>query len=206
VTAGWSRRSTRSAAGGGAEPVAAASLGEVDRARDRPAGPRPAGLVCQPDRARHRRLRSDALLPRISARRRGAAHCADAGAPLARCARGRRSVCRRVRSYAHTVRSSAGAVEGRQRRRGRLAYEGRVGAYWLLLGPGVEHRRSDYDLDRAVAWGMTLDDQALSAQTGPPHVLAAGCRSEQYAQPRDAPDCPLPVDAHINSPAAPIGW
>jgi predicted phosphodiesterase len=32
-----------------------------------------------------------------------------------------------------------------------LPYEGRVGAYWLLLGPDVEHRRTDYDLDGAVA-------------------------------------------------------
>jgi len=32
-----------------------------------------------------------------------------------------------------------------------LPYEGRAGAYWLLLGPGVEHRRTDYDLDRALA-------------------------------------------------------
>jgi predicted phosphodiesterase len=28
-----------------------------------------------------------------------------------------------------------------------LPYEGRPGAYWALLGPGVEHRRTDYDLD-----------------------------------------------------------
>jgi len=32
-----------------------------------------------------------------------------------------------------------------------LPYEGRAGAYWVVLGPGVEHRRTDYDLDRAVA-------------------------------------------------------
>jgi predicted phosphodiesterase len=32
-----------------------------------------------------------------------------------------------------------------------LPYEGRSGAYWLLLGPDVEHQRSDYDLDRAIA-------------------------------------------------------
>jgi predicted phosphodiesterase len=32
-----------------------------------------------------------------------------------------------------------------------LPYEGRAGAYWLLLGPGVEHRRTDYDVDGAVA-------------------------------------------------------
>jgi hypothetical protein len=32
-----------------------------------------------------------------------------------------------------------------------LPYEGRAGAYWLLLGPDVEHRRTDYDFDRAIA-------------------------------------------------------
>jgi predicted phosphodiesterase len=30
-----------------------------------------------------------------------------------------------------------------------LPYEGRFGAYWALLGPGVEHRRTEYDLDGA---------------------------------------------------------
>ncbi len=30
-----------------------------------------------------------------------------------------------------------------------LPYEGRAGAYWALLGPGVEHRRTEYDLDAA---------------------------------------------------------
>jgi predicted phosphodiesterase len=30
-----------------------------------------------------------------------------------------------------------------------LPYEGRRGAYWALLGPGVEHRRTEYDLDEA---------------------------------------------------------
>jgi predicted phosphodiesterase len=30
-----------------------------------------------------------------------------------------------------------------------LPYEGRPGAYWALLGPGVEHRRTEYDLDEA---------------------------------------------------------
>jgi predicted phosphodiesterase len=32
-----------------------------------------------------------------------------------------------------------------------LPYEGHGGAYWLLLGPAVEHRRTDYDLDSAIA-------------------------------------------------------
>jgi putative phosphoesterase len=30
-----------------------------------------------------------------------------------------------------------------------LPYEGRPGAYWALLGPGVEHRRTEYDRDDA---------------------------------------------------------
>ena len=32
-----------------------------------------------------------------------------------------------------------------------MAYEGRPGAYWALLGPGVELRRTEYDVDEAVA-------------------------------------------------------
>jgi putative phosphoesterase len=32
-----------------------------------------------------------------------------------------------------------------------LPYEGRPGAYWALLGPDVELRRTDYDVERAVA-------------------------------------------------------
>jgi predicted phosphodiesterase len=31
-----------------------------------------------------------------------------------------------------------------------LPYEGRAGAYWLLLGPDVEHRHTEYDLEHAV--------------------------------------------------------
>jgi putative phosphoesterase len=31
-----------------------------------------------------------------------------------------------------------------------LPYQGRPGAYWALLGPGVELRRTEYDLSRAV--------------------------------------------------------
>ena len=32
-----------------------------------------------------------------------------------------------------------------------LPYEGRHGAYWALLGPDVEHRRTEYAVDEAVA-------------------------------------------------------
>jgi predicted phosphodiesterase len=32
-----------------------------------------------------------------------------------------------------------------------LPYEGRPGAYWLRLGPGIEHRRTEFDLEGALA-------------------------------------------------------
>ncbi|MFN2469986.1 MAG: metallophosphoesterase [Gaiellaceae bacterium] len=32
-----------------------------------------------------------------------------------------------------------------------MPYEGRPGAFWALLGPGIEHRRTEYDVDAAVA-------------------------------------------------------
>ena len=32
-----------------------------------------------------------------------------------------------------------------------LPYEGEPGAYWALLGPGVQLRRTEYDVERAVA-------------------------------------------------------
>ena len=48
-----------------------------------------------------------------------------------------------------------------------LPYEGRAGAYWLLLGPDVEPQRSDYDVDRAIvrmrSAGNPDTDQLLSA-------------------------------------------
>ena len=32
-----------------------------------------------------------------------------------------------------------------------MPYEGRPGAYWALLGPGVELRCTEYDIDKAVS-------------------------------------------------------
>jgi hypothetical protein len=32
-----------------------------------------------------------------------------------------------------------------------IPYEGRAGAYWALLGPDVELRRTEYDLEPALA-------------------------------------------------------
>jgi predicted phosphodiesterase len=55
-----------------------------------------------------------------------------------------------------------------------LPYEGHAGAYWLLLGPDVEHRRTDYDFDRAIA--------AMSAGGNPDTDRLL---SESLVKPRD---------------------
>ena len=44
-----------------------------------------------------------------------------------------------------------------------LPYEGRSGAYWAMLGPDVELRRTEYDVDEAVARYRTTDDPAVEA-------------------------------------------
>lgn len=53
-----------------------------------------------------------------------------------------------------------------------MPYEGRPGAYWALLGPDVELRRTDYDLDEAVgrlrASGIPDPDQLVEILTSPP--------------------------------------
>src|SRR5215211_323616 len=62
-----------------------------------------------------------------------------------------------------------------------LSYEGRGGAYWLLLGPDVEQRRTDYDVDRAIAAmraGGNLDtDQLLSESLIKPRDPREVCRA-----------------------------
>jgi hypothetical protein len=53
-----------------------------------------------------------------------------------------------------------------------LPYEGSPGAYWALLGPGVEHRRTEYDLDGAErrfrAGGNPFADLMLELLRTPP--------------------------------------
>ena len=39
-----------------------------------------------------------------------------------------------------------------------LPYEGQPGAYWALLGPDVELRRTEYDVEAAVALMRATDD------------------------------------------------
>ena len=42
-----------------------------------------------------------------------------------------------------------------------MAYEEEPGAYWALLGPGIEHRRTPYDRDEAEARYRATDDPSI---------------------------------------------
>jgi putative phosphoesterase len=44
-----------------------------------------------------------------------------------------------------------------------LPYEGERGAYWAVLGPDVELRRTDYDVEAAVARMRAIDDPSVEA-------------------------------------------
>jgi len=52
-----------------------------------------------------------------------------------------------------------------------MPYEGRAGAYWALLGPAVDLRRTEYDLDEAIACihasGYPRADQMVEILTHP---------------------------------------
>ena len=64
-----------------------------------------------------------------------------------------------------------------------MPYEGRPGAYWALLGPELEHRRTEYDLDRAVAaYRATTDplaEQMVEILLEPPTAAEAIEHAEQ---------------------------
>jgi putative phosphoesterase len=53
-----------------------------------------------------------------------------------------------------------------------LPYEGRPGAYWAMFGTGVEHRRTEYDVDEAVeryrASGQPGIEQIVEMTVTPP--------------------------------------
>jgi predicted phosphodiesterase len=53
-----------------------------------------------------------------------------------------------------------------------LPYEGRQGAYWALLGPDVEHRRTEYDVDATIeryrASGQPNVEQIVEMMVEPP--------------------------------------
>jgi putative phosphoesterase len=53
-----------------------------------------------------------------------------------------------------------------------LPYEGRPGAYWAMLGPGVNHRRTEYDVEKAAelyrASGQPGVEQIVEMTLAPP--------------------------------------
>ena len=53
-----------------------------------------------------------------------------------------------------------------------LPYEGKQGAYWALFGPGIEHRRTEYDVGEAVeryrASGQPGIEQIVEMTVTPP--------------------------------------
>jgi diadenosine tetraphosphatase ApaH/serine/threonine PP2A family protein phosphatase len=53
-----------------------------------------------------------------------------------------------------------------------MPYEGRAGAYWALLGPGVEHRRTDYDVEQTAdairKSGYPDPEELIELLTSPP--------------------------------------
>jgi putative phosphoesterase len=53
-----------------------------------------------------------------------------------------------------------------------LPYEGKPGAFWALLGPGVEHRRTEYDLEETIARyresGQPEVEQIIETMLEPP--------------------------------------
>lgn len=66
-----------------------------------------------------------------------------------------------------------------------LPYEGRPGAYWAMLGPGVEHRRTPYDLDEAErrirADGGPFAEMTMELLRTPPTRAEAIAHAEERA-------------------------
>jgi putative phosphoesterase len=69
-----------------------------------------------------------------------------------------------------------------------MPYEGKPGAFWAILGPGVEFRRSTYDAERAAE-----------------EALAAGYPDPSYAETLLAPPTPVEVAEFFEKVAADRG-
>lgn len=76
-----------------------------------------------------------------------------------------------------------------------MPYEGARGAYWALLGPDVELRRTDYDVDRALAemrrGGFPdIDEMLQESLIAPvdPREVAEFFESQAMSVPPDGPD------------------
>jgi putative phosphoesterase len=68
-----------------------------------------------------------------------------------------------------------------------MPYEGRRGAYWALLGPEVEFRRSGYDVERAISaireLGAPVEGQQLELLANPPAPEVAAAEFEKLRAP-----------------------
>jgi predicted phosphodiesterase len=98
-----------------------------------------------------------------------------AGTPETRVAEATRGMSERVLVTGHTHAQYDREVAGvRAVNPGSVGmpYEGRSGAYWALLGPGVELRRTKYDVHEAVARinasGIPGPEQLVEILTKPP--------------------------------------
>jgi putative phosphoesterase len=67
-----------------------------------------------------------------------------------------------------------------------MPYQGEPGAYWALLGPDVEHRRSEYDVVSAVRAALALDapvgEERLSQLVEPPSADEAAAYFESVRE------------------------
>jgi putative phosphoesterase len=98
-----------------------------------------------------------------------------AGTPPERLAAATRDISERVLVTGHTHAQYDREVAGiRALNPGSIGmpYEGHPGAYWALLGPDVELRRTEYDVDEAIsrlrASGIPDPEQLVEIVTNPP--------------------------------------
>ena len=110
----------------------------------------PRGLAADAARG-HRRHRRGAVLPRDAAQRPRHLHAPDAGSRSAADLR-RDCACRWSSAATPTCSSIGRSAASRVVNAGSVGMPFQApGAYWLLLGPGVELRRTPYDLAAAAA-------------------------------------------------------
>jgi putative phosphoesterase len=77
-----------------------------------------------------------------------------------------------------------------------MPYEGEPGAYWAILGPAVEFRRSEYDVERAAARyrtsGDPLAEEMVEMLVSPPMSAEVVEHAERLAFSGCAPRLPSP--------------
>jgi putative phosphoesterase len=95
---------------------------------------------------------------------RGDTECVTVATPAARVHEFMAGVDEKIVATAHTHAQFDRRVDGiRSLNPGSvgLPYEGQPGAYWALLGPDVELRRTEYDLAETIAAYRKTDDPAV---------------------------------------------